>query len=209
LARYTDSSCRLCRRENLKLFLKGDRCFGDKCAFERRAYAPGQHGQRRGGKLSDYSQQLREKQKVKRIYGILEKQFKGYYYKAEKQKGITGTNLLLLLESRMDNIVYKMGFAASRTQARQLIRHNHFLVNQRKVNIPSYQVKVGDVVEAKEKSREVSQIIEAMETVVRRGVPGWMEVEKEAFKGTMTGLPNREDLTMPIQEQLIVELYSK
>ncbi len=209
MARYTDSSCRLCRRENLKLFLKGDRCFGDKCAFERRAYAPGQHGQRRGGKLSDYSQQLREKQKVKRIYGILEKQFKGYYYKAEKQKGITGTNLLLLLECRFDNIVYKMGFAASRTQARQLIRHNHFLVNQRKVNIPSYQVKVGDVVEAKEKSREISQIIEAMETVVRRGVPGWMEVEKEAFKGTMTALPNREDLTMPIQEQLIVELYSK
>ncbi len=209
MARYTDSSCRLCRRENLKLFLKGDRCYGDKCAFERRAYAPGQHGQRRGGKLSDYSQQLREKQKVKRIYGILEKQFKGYYYRAEKQKGITGTNLLLLLESRLDNIVYKMGFSASRTQARQLVRHNHFLVNGKKVNIPSYQIKVGDVIEAKEKSREVSQISEAMETVVRRGVPGWMEVEKEAFKGTMTGLPNREDLTMPIQEQLIVELYSK
>ena len=209
MARYTDSSCRLCRRENLKLFLKGDRCYGDKCAFERRAYAPGQHGQRRGGKLSDYSQQLREKQKVKRIYGILEKQFKGYYYKAEKQKGITGINLLLLLESRLDNVVYKMGFSASRTQARQLIRHNHFLVNQRKVNIPSYQVKVGDVIEAKEKSREVSQVIEAMETVVRRGVPGWMEVEKEAFKGIMKELPNREDLTMPIQEQLIVELYSK
>jgi len=209
LARYTDSSCRLCRRENLKLFLKGDRCFGDKCAFERRAYAPGQHGQRRGGKLSDYSQQLREKQKVKRIYGILEKQFKGYYYKAEKQKGITGTNLLLLLECRLDNVVFKMGFAASRTQARQLIRHNHFLVNGKKVNIPSNQVKVGDVVAAKEKSREISQISEAMETVVRRGVPSWMEVEKEAFKGTMSGLPNREDLTMPIQEQLIVELYSK
>ena len=209
MARYTDSSCRLCRRENLKLFLKGDRCYGDKCAFERRAYPPGQHGQRRGGKLSDYSQQLREKQKVKRIYGILEKQFKGYYYRAEKQKGITGTNLLLLLESRLDNVVYKMGFSASRTQARQLVRHNHFLVNQRKVNIPSYQVKVGDVVEAKEKSREVSQVIEAMETVVRRGVPGWLEVEKEAFKGTVKELPNREDLTMPIQEQLIVELYSK
>ena len=209
MARYTDSSCRLCRRENLKLFLKGDRCFGDKCAFERRAYPPGQHGQRRAGKLSDYSHQLREKQKVKRIYGMLEKQFKGYYHKADKQKGITGTNLLLLLESRLDNVVYKMGFSASRTQARQLVRHNHFLVNQKKVNIPSYQVKVGDVVEAKEKSREVSQIIEAMETVVRRGVPGWMEVEKEAFKGTMTELPNREDLTMPIQEQLIVELYSK
>ena len=187
MARYTDSSCRLCRRENLKLFLKGDRCYGDKCAFERRAYAPGQHGQRRGGKLSDYNQQLREKQKVKRIYGILEKQFKGYYYRADKQKGITGTNLLLLLESRLDNVVYKMGFAASRTQARQLVRHNHFLVNQRKVNIPSFQVKMGDVVEPKEKSREVSQIVEALETVVRRGVPGWMEVDKETYKGDNEG----------------------
>lgn len=209
MARYTDSSCRLCRRENLKLFLKGDRCYGDKCAFERRAYPPGQHGQRRGGKLSDYSQQLREKQKVKRIYGTLEKQFKGYYHKADKKKGITGTNLLLMLECRLDNVVYRMGFAASRTQARQLVRHNHFLVNDKKVNIPSYQVKVGDVVSVKEKSRKVSQITESMETVVRRGVPGWMEMDKEAFKGTMNGLPNREDLTMPIEEQLIVELYSK
>ena len=209
MARYTGSLCRLCRRENLKLFLKGDRCYGDKCAFERRPYAPGQHGQRRGGKYSDYRIQLREKQKVRRIYGVLEKQFRGYYYRAERQKGITGTNLLILLESRMDNLVYRMGFAASRNQARQLVRHNHFMVNKRKVNIPSFQVKPGDVVEVREKSRKVPQILEAMETVVRRGIPGWIEVEKEKFTGTLKETPNREDFTMPIQEQLIVELYSK
>ncbi|MFP3912900.1 MAG: 30S ribosomal protein S4 [Desulfobacteraceae bacterium] len=209
MARYTDSLCRLCRQENLKLYLKGDRCYGDKCAFERRAYAPGQHGQRRGGKVSDYRIQLREKQKVKRIYGVLEKQFRGYYYRADKQKGITGTTLLMLLESRLDNVIYRMGFAVSRNQARQLVRHNHFLVNNRKVNIPSYRVKPGDVIEVKEKSRKVPQLMEAMETVVRRGVPEWMEVDKDQFRGTLKALPNREDLTMPIQEQLIVELYSK
>jgi small subunit ribosomal protein S4 len=211
LARYTGSSCRLCRRENLKLFLKGDRCYGDKCAFERRAYAPGQQGQKRGrgGKYSDYRIQLREKQKVKRIYGVLEKQFRSYYYRADRQKGITGTNLLVLLESRLDNVVYRLGFANSRNQARQLVRHNHFLVNGKKVNIPSYQVRPEDVIEVKEKSRKVSQIIEGMETVVRRGIPGWMEVEKEKFRGILKALPNREDLTMPIQEQLIIELYSK
>ena len=209
MARYTEALCRLCRRENLKLFLKGDRCYGDKCAFDRRPYAPGQHGQRRGGKISDYQLQLREKQKVKRIYGVLEKQFRRYYFQAEKKKGITGTNLLLLLESRLDNIVYRMGFATSRNQARQLIRHNHFLVNGNKTNIPSYQVKVGDVIEIKEKSRNVPMFSEAMETVVRRGIPNWMEVDKDTFKGTLRALPGREDLTMPIQEQLIVELYSK
>jgi len=209
LARYTEALCRLCRRENLKLFLKGDRCYGDKCAFERRPYAPGQHGQRRGGKISDYQLQLREKQKVKRIYGVLEKQFRRYYFQAEKKKGITGSNLLLLLESRLDNIVYRMGFATSRNQARQLIRHNHFLVNGNKTNIPSYQVKVGDVIEIKEKSRNVPMFSEAMETVVRRGIPNWMEVDKDTFKGTLRAIPSREDLTMPIQEQLIVELYSK
>jgi small subunit ribosomal protein S4 len=209
LARYTGSSCRLCRRENLKLFLKGDRCYGDKCAFERRPYAPGQHGQRRGGKISDYQLQLREKQKVKRIYGSLEKQFRRYYFQAEKQKGITGTNLLVLLECRLDNVVYRMGFSASRKQARQLVRQNHFQVNGNKVNIPSYQVKIGDVVEVKESSRKVKAILDAMETVVRRGIPGWMDIEKEKFKGTLTAIPNREDLTMPIQEQLIIELYSK
>jgi small subunit ribosomal protein S4 len=209
LARYIGSSCRLCRRENLKLFLKGDRCYGDKCAFERRAYAPGQHGQARTGKPSDYRIQLREKQKVKRIYGLLEKQFRGYYSRSERQKGITGTNLLLMLESRLDNVVYRMGFANSRNQARQMVRHRHFLVNGKKVNIPSYQVKPGDVVEVIEKSHKVPQILEGLETVVRRGVPGWMEVEKEKFKGIMKTLPNREDIAMPIQEQLIVELYSK
>ncbi len=209
MARYTESSCRLCRRENLKLFLKGDRCYGDKCAFERRPYPPGQHGQRRGGKLSDYRLQLREKQKVKRIYGVLEKQFRRYYYRAEKQKGITGTNLLILLECRLDNVVYRMGFGSSRKQARQLIRHKHFLVNDKKVNIPSYQVTVGDVIQVKEASRNVAAISEALETVVRRGIPEWMDVDKENFKGTLKALPNREDLTMPIQEQLIVELYSK
>jgi len=199
----------LCRRENLKLFLKGDRCYGDKCAFERRPYPPGQHGQRRGGKYSDYQLQLREKQKVKRIYGVLERQFRRYYERAEKQKGITGTNLLMLLECRLDNMVYRMGFASSRTQARQLVRHSHFLVNKRKVNMPSFQVKVGDVVEVREGSRKLPVILEAMETVVRRGIPSWVEVDKENFRGTLKALPTREELTMPIQEQLIVELYSK
>jgi small subunit ribosomal protein S4 len=209
LARYTGSSCRLCRRENLKLFLKGDRCYGDKCAFERRPYAPGQHGQRRGGKISDYRLQLREKQKVKRIYGVLEKQFRRYYYQAEKQKGITGTNLLLLLECRLDNMVYRMGFTSSRKQARQLVRQNHFTVNGKKSNIPSIQVRPGDYIEVKEGSRKVKSILDAMETVVRRGVPGWINLEKDKYRGTLTSIPNREDLTMPIQEQLIIELYSK
>lgn len=210
MARYSGSLCRLCRRENLKLFLKGDRCYGDKCAFERRPFVPGQHGQRRrGGKYSDYRIQLREKQKVKRIYGILEKQFRGYYYKAERQKGITGINLLVLLESRLENVVYRMGFASSRNQARQFVRHNHFHLNNRQVNIPSCQVKIGDVIEVKEKSRKMPQISEAIETVVRRGIPSWIRVEKDKFRGILEALPNREDLTMPIQEQLIVEFYSK
>ncbi|MBN1850500.1 MAG: 30S ribosomal protein S4 [Deltaproteobacteria bacterium] len=209
MARYTGSACRLCRRENLKLFIKGDRCYGDKCAFERRPYAPGQHGQRRGGKYSDYRLQLREKQKVKRIYGVLEGQFRRYYYQAEKKKGITGINLLILLECRLDNIVYRMGFASSRKQARQLVRHNHFTVNDQKVNIPSFQIKVGDVVAVKEGSRKVQSIVDAVETVIRRGIPNWIEIEKEHFRGTLKSIPNREDLTMPIQEQLIVELYSK
>ena len=209
MAKDTGSSCRLCRRENLKLFLKGDRCYGDKCAFERRPYPPGQHGQRRGRKLSDYKMQLREKQKVKRIYGVLEKQFRKYYYRAEKQKEITGTNLLILLECRLDNVVYRMGFASSRKQARQLIRHNHFLVVDKKVNIPSFQVKVGDVIQVREGSQKVPAFSEALETVIRRGIPEWMEVDKENFRGTLKTLPNREELTMPIQEQLIVELYSK
>jgi small subunit ribosomal protein S4 len=209
LARDTGASCRLCRRENMKLFLKGDRCYGDKCAFERRPYPPGMHGQGRGGKFSDYQLQLREKQKVKRLYGVLERQFRRYYELAEKQKGITGSNLLTMLECRVDNTVYRMGFASSRNQARQLIRHNHFLVNDKKVNIPSYQVKVGDVIEVRENKRKVPVILEAMETIVRRGFPNWIEVDKENFKGTLKALPSREDITIPIQENLIVELYSK
>ena len=209
MARYTEATCRLCRRENLKLFLKGDRCYTDKCAFERRSYAPGQHGQRRGSKISDYGVQLREKQKVKRIYGVLEKQFRKYYEKAEKQKGITGTNLLILLERRLDNIVYRMGFASSRNQGRQLVRHSHCAVNGRKVNIPSYQVKIGDVIEVKDKSRKIPTVLEAIETVVRREMPSWLEVDGANFRGTVKEFPNREELTMPINEQLIVELYSK
>jgi small subunit ribosomal protein S4 len=209
VARYSEAVCRLCRRENLKLFLKGDRCYTDKCAFERRSYAPGQHGQRRGRKISDYGIQLREKQKVKRIYGVLEKQFRKYYTRADRQKGITGTNLLILLERRLDNIVYRMGFASSRNQARQVVRHNHFTVNGRKVNIPSYQVKIGDVIEVREKSRKSPFILEAMETVVRREMPSWLEVDGSNFSGIVKEFPNREELTMPINEQLIVELYSK
>jgi small subunit ribosomal protein S4 len=208
LARYRDSVCRLCRRENLKLFLKGDRCYSDKCAVERRAYAPGQHGQGRG-KRSEYGIQLREKQKVKWIYGLLESQFRGTFEKADRLKGVTGTNLLVLLERRLDNVVYRLGFANSRSQARQLVRHNHFMVNGRKVNIPSFLVRKGDTVSVKEKSQKIASIIESMEAVARRGVPQWLELEKGQFSGMIKSVPNREDLTMPIQEQLIVELYSK
>jgi small subunit ribosomal protein S4 len=209
LARYCESVCRLCRREGLKLFLKGDRCFGEKCAFERRGYAPGEHGQGRKKQSSDYGLQLREKQKLKRMYSILEKQFAGYFEKADRQKGITGTNLLLFLERRLDNMAFRMGFANSRTEARQLVRHNHFLVNGKRVNIPSYLVKIGDEITVKENSRTIARISEAVSTVARRGVPQWLELDKENFKGTVKMLPVREELTMPIQEQLIVELYSK
>lgn len=209
MARYTGSVCRLCRRENMKLFLKGDRCFSDKCAFDRRGYPPGQHGERRGRKISDYGIQLREKQKVKRMYGLTEKQFRLFFQRAHRQKGITGTNLLVLLERRLDNSVYRMGFVNSRIQGRHFVRHNHFTVNGKKVNIPSYLIKTGDVVEVREKSRKIQSIGDALDAVVRRGVPQWIDLEKDAFKGVVKGLPVREDLTMPIQEQLIVELYTK
>jgi ribosomal protein S4, bacterial/organelle type len=209
LARYKESACRLCRREGLKLFLKGDRCYGEKCAFERRGYAPGEHGQLRRKQPSDYGVQLREKQKLKRMYGLLEKQFRGYFEKADKKKGITGTNLLLYLERRLDNMVYRLGFANSRNEARQLVRHNHFLVNGRKVNIPSFLVNIGDFIEITEEGRKNNKIIEAMETIARRGIPQWLELEQENFKGKVKMLPTREELTMPIQEQLVVELYSK
>jgi len=209
LARYTDSSCRLCRREGLKLFLKGDRCYSEKCAFERRGYAPGQHGQSHKKQASDYGVQLREKQKLKRMYRLLEKQFRGYFEKADQLKGITGTNLLVLLERRMDNMVYRMGFSNSRDEARQLVTHGHFLVNSKPVNIPSYLLKAGDVITVKEGSRNITRIQEAMETVTRRGVPQWLAMDKENFNATIKMLPVREDLTMPVQEQLVVELYSK
>jgi small subunit ribosomal protein S4 len=208
LARYRESVCRLCRREGLKLFLKGDRCYSEKCAFERREYAPGDHGQMRK-KPSDYGVQLRAKQKIKRMYGLLEKQFHSYFEKADRQKGITGTNLLVLLERRLDNMVFRMGFASSRTEARQLVRHYHFSVNGRKVNIPSYLVKVGDEIEVREGSRKVSTIIEALESVARRGIPQWLTLDKGNFKGAVRMFPTREELTMPVQEQLVVELYSK
>jgi len=208
LARYTKSLCRLCRRENLKLFLKGERCYTEKCAFERRGYPPGQHGQGRK-KFSDYGAQLREKQKVKRLYGLLENQFRNTFEIADRKKGITGEILLSLLERRLDNTVYRLGFASSRNEARQLVRHNHFLVNQTKVNIPSYLVKPGDVIELREKSKKMVRILDALEGVARRGVPSWLELDKEQMKGSVRALPSREDITIPIQENLIVELYSK
>ncbi len=192
----------------MKLFLKGDRCFSDKCSYDRRGYPPGQHGQRRS-KQSDYGMQLREKQKVRRIYGISEKQFRIAFKRADRQKGITGTNLLSLLETRMDNTVFRLGFVNSRTQGRHFVRHNHFTVNGKKVNIPSYQVKKGDVVELREKSRKVQAISDSLDAIVRRGVPSWLEINKDNFKGQIVGIPTREDITLPIQEQLIVELYSK
>lgn len=209
MARYRGSVCRLCRRENLKLFLKGDRCYSDKCAFDRRGYPPGQHGQRRRGKISDYGIQLREKQKVKRMYGLSEKQFRLFFVRADSQKGITGTNLLVLLERRLDNVVYRLGFVNSRTQGRHFVRHNHFLVNGRRVNIPSFQVKIGDVIQIREKSVKIQAIDDALSAVVRRGIPQWLELDKENMKGIVKNFPVREDLTMPMQEQLIVELYSK
>lgn len=200
--------CRLCRREGAELFLKGERCFTDKCAIKRRSYPPGQHGQGRI-KVSDYGVQLREKQKVRRIYGILEKQFRGYFELADRMKGVTGENLLFILERRLDNVVYRLGFATSRTEARQLVRHGHFLLNGRKANIPSIQAKPGDVIQLREKSRKIAAVNESLEGVVRRGIPQWLELDKDAAKGTVKMLPVREDITMPIQEQLIVELYSK
>ena len=209
MARYTGSVCRICRRENLKLFLKGDRCFSDKCAYDRRSYPPGDHGQRRGRKVSDYGIQLREKQKVKRMYGLSEKQFRLFFKRADKQKGITGTNLLVMLERRLDSTVYRMGFVNSRTQGRHFVKHNHFLVNGKKVNIPSYLTKMGDIIEVREKSRKVKSIEDAMDAVVRRGLPQWLELDKDNFKASIRALPVREDITMPIEEQLIVELYSK
>ncbi|MFH0800304.1 MAG: 30S ribosomal protein S4 [Pseudomonadota bacterium] len=208
MARYIESVCRQCRREGMKLFLKGDRCYTDKCAFERRSYAPGQHGQGRR-KFSEYGMQLREKQRAKAMYGLLERQFRRCFQMADQMKGVTGDNLILLLERRMDNMVYRMGFARSRSQARQLVKHSHFQVNGRRVNIPSYLVRQGDTVTVVEKSRQLPAIAEAMESVERRGIPEWLMLEKNTFSAKVMAFPSREQLTIPIREQLIVELYSK
>lgn len=209
MARNIGPACRICRRENLKLYLKGDRCYSDKCAFERRAFGPGQHGQSKFKKLSDYAVQLREKQKVKSMYGMVEGQFRLTFERAERQKGVTGENLLVLLERRLDSAIFRLGMASSRNQARQLVRHKHILVNGRKVNIPSFLVSVGDEITLKEKSKTNSLIVENLEAVARRGIPSWLELDKETVKAKVKALPNREELTLPIQEHLIVELYSK
>jgi len=208
MARYTDAVCRLCRREGAKLFLKGDRCFSDKCSVERRAYAPGQHGQGRP-RFSDYGLQLREKQKVKRMYGLMEKQFRRTFSRASQMKGRTGDNLLLLLERRFDNVVYRLGYTTSRAEARQLIKHGHFFLNGRKASIPSIMVKAGDAVTLREKSKKVIRISGALETLEEKSVPQWLEINTAESTGTIKALPTREDITHPIQEQLIVELYSR
>jgi len=208
VARYTGAVCRHCRREGLKLFLKGERCYTDKCAIERRNYPPGEHGQARP-KFSEYSIQLREKQKLRRIYGVLERQFRRYFTMADRARGVTGETLLQILECRLDNIVYRLGFATSRAEARQLVRHGHFRVNGRKVDVPSSLVRPGDTITVRERSRQVARIQEALELAQRRGVPDWLEVNPETFTGTVKARPVRADLTMPINEKLVVELYSK
>lgn len=208
MARYTDAKCRLCRREGAKLFLKGDRCFTDKCAYERRSYAPGEHGRARK-KFSDYALQLREKQKLRRTFGVMEHPFRNYFTKADRQRGVTGTNLLVLLETRLDNVVYRMGFSNSRDQARQLIRHGHFTLNGHKVNIPSLRMHIGDELTVKEASRKIPVIQEAQQVIARRGTPPWLEVDGSQHKGKLVAVPTREDISFQINEQLIVELYSK
>lgn len=208
MARYKDALCRLCRRESEKLFLKGDRCYTDKCAVERRKYAPGQHGQRRK-KLSDYAMQLREKQKAKEIYGILEKQFKRTFFQAERKQGVTGSNLLRLLELRMDNVVYRLGFASNRRQARQFVLHGHFTVNDKPVTIPSYLLRPGDIVGPKESSKKLALIEENIAKMEHRGLPSWVEIDTNTLKGKVLQAPDRDEITLPVQEQLIVELYSK
>lgn len=209
MARYTGPVCRLCRREGMKLFLKGDRCFKEKCAIERRGYPPGQHGQRRSRRMQGYGIQLREKQKVKRIYGVLESQFRTYFKEADRRKGITGENLLVMLERRLDNVVFSLGFASSRAQARQLVRHGHIEVDGRKTTIPSYQVRQDQVVSVREKSRKNDFIRQSLDTVRGRGVPAWLELDADNYTGRVVALPTRDDIKLPIEEQLIVELYSK
>jgi len=208
MARNTGSVCRLCRRENQKLFLKGDRCYTDKCGFERRGYPPGQHGQGRI-KFSEYGLQLREKQKIKRIYGLLERQFRNLFEKADSMKGVTGSNLLSMLERRLDNVAYRSGFANSRAEARHLVRHGHFMVNGRKVNIPSYLVEKGDLLEVHEKSKNMARIGGALEAVKRREIPQWLELDSTSMKSRVRDFPSRDDVSAPMEERLVVELYSK
>ena len=208
MAKYTGPVCRLCRREGIKLFLKGSRCMTEKCAVERRAFPPGQHGQARP-RASEYSTQLREKQKLKRMYGVLERQFRGVFAKAERQEGITGENLLRMLERRLDNVVYRLGFAASRNEARQLINHGHFRVNDRKVDKPSFLVREGDVIAVKLRSRTIVPITAALEGVDGRGVPGWLDLDKENYTGSVRGLPAKDEIQVPVNEQLVVDLYSR
>jgi len=208
VARYSGPQCRLCRRETEKLFLKGDRCFTEKCAVERRQYPPGQHGQRRG-KLSDYGVQLREKQKVRNSYGVLERQFRKCFHQAVRKKGVTGEVLLQIMETRLDNVVYRMGFAPNRTSARQLVCHGHVMVNGREVNIPSCALAKGAIVEVKEASRKIPLIIDSIAKAEQRGIPAWVEVDFQNFKGKIAEIPEREEIQLPAQEQLIVELYSK
>lgn len=207
MARYTDPSCRLCRREGQKLFLKGERCYSTKCAVEKRNYAPGQHGQSRRVKVTEYGLQLREKQKAKRFYGLLETQFRNYFDKAAKKKGLTGENLLVFLETRLDNVVFRMGFASSRKEARQLVTHNHFTVNGKKQNIPSFQLKEGDVVKVKEKSTTSPKFREIRDMSI--STPSWITVDTEKLEGKVIAMPRREEIDTPIAEHLIVELYSK
>ena len=209
MARYIGPVCRLCRREGMKLFLKGERCYTEKCAIEKRNFAPGQHGKTRKSKLAGYGVQLREKQKVKRIYGVLEDQFRRYFEQAERTRGITGETLLQLLERRLDNVAYRLGFATSRPAARQLVRHGHFTVNGRKVDIPSFSVKPGDVVAIRQSSRKNPSIVHALEEVKGRGVPEWLQFDAEGLSAKIGSVPTREQINLPVQEQLIVELYSK
>ena len=208
MARYIGPVCKLCRRENLKLFLKGDRCYSDKCSFDRRPYPPGQHGQGRI-KLSEFAIRLREKQKVRRLYGVLERPFRRYFQMAERKKGVTGENLLEVLERRLDNVCYRMGFSSTRSEARQLVRHNHVLLNGKRASIPSMQVRPGDVVSIRENARQIARITESLEAVERKGPVSWVEVDKEKFAGVVKSMPIRSEITLPIQEQLVVEYFSR
>ncbi len=209
MARYTDAVCRLCRRETVKLFLKGQRCLTEKCAIEKRNFVPGQHGKSRRARIQGYGLQLREKQKLRRLYGVLEAQFRNYFQKAFASKGVTGDLLLSMLERRLDNTVYRLGMASSRPQARQLVRHGHILVDNRKVNIPSFQVNEGQVIKVREKSRNLSLIQNALDLAANQGIPSWLALDRENFSGRVSGTPTKEDMNFPIQVQMVVELYSK